>query len=497
MALPSTAPQPFAAAERQANSKDPFYHSTPRTNSESLSSLMSALPRAQVLPAPTRVTPSPSFRMSRYARRPQCTHMMMNRVHGHDLICAMCGRPSDLGWLYQCEQDDRIPQNDPLPDIDATPFIPDTSDYFDAKARVAELLRMSPSVVKAIRNGHYDVDQIDTLIAQKEKLISVIAEKESHFAHAPATSPRNSFNPQNIISSVGASYQAPYQNCRVSASLPPSATPRPPMPSEAKVAIPTKQDSVLGKRSQDKCCFQVCHSCRPYFGDRAYETFETVLANETNFLNDLKGLPIMSASLARNLGLRRPPPHILRSFQSQQSMDITVHDSTDDASTQISLDWTPANTNIEDETPLDSAELFPCPGPLQCPVWRRKSGCAYDAGFDDGKRAENHGYLSRITPENSMSLLTGSIHGTPGEASSTASSISLPTPTRSSLAPLKANSVCGELNGENQKIGLRSKHSSSSFGSEIEVEGGVALTEEAVEARIPDIVTDEYNPTSA
>ncbi|KAF7197957.1 hypothetical protein HII31_00671 [Pseudocercospora fuligena] len=417
--------------------------------------------------------------------------MMMNRVHGDDLICGMCGRPSDLGWVYQCEQDDRIPQDGPLPDIDGTPVIPDSSDYFDAKARVAEHLQMSLSVIKGIRNGDYDVDQIDRLISQKENLISVIVEKESQFADGRTNSVRNSFNPQNIISSVGAGYQAPYQNCRVSASLPTSASSAAPMPSEAKVATPTKQDSVLGKRSQNKCCFQVCHSCRPYFGDRAYESIETVLGNESNFLNDLKGLPIMSASLARNIGLRQPSPHILRSFQSQQSMDITVHDSTDDASTQISADWTPTNTNIEDETPLDSAELFPCPGPLQCPVWSRKSGCAYDAGFDDGKRAENHGYLSRITPENSMSLLTGSIHGTPGEASSTASSISLPTPTRSPLAPLKANSVCGELNGENQKIGLRSKHSSSSFGSEIEVDGGVALTEEAVEARIPDIVTDE------
>ncbi|KXT10061.1 hypothetical protein AC579_9683 [Pseudocercospora musae] len=464
-----------------------------RTDSSSLSSLMSA-----VLPAPARATPSPSLRMSRYARRPQCTHMMMNRVHGQDLICGMCGRPSDLGWVYQCEQDDRIPQHAPLPDIDATPLIPDSSDYFDAKARVAEHLHMSASVVKGIRNAHYDVDQIDTLIGQKEKLISVIAEKESQFADAPANSRRTSFDPQNIISSVGASYQAPYQNCRVSASLPTLATPTAPMPSEPKVATPTKQDSVLGKRSQNKCCFQVCHTCRPYFGDRVFDTFETVLGNENNFLNHLKGLPIMNASLARSIGLRPPLPHILRSFQSQQSMDMTAHDSTDDASTQISVDWTPTNTNIEDETPLDSAELFPCPGPLQCPVWSRKSGCAYDAGFDDGKRAENHGYLSRITPENSMSLLTGSIHGTPGEASSTASSISLPTPIRSPLAPLKANSVCGELNGEHHKIGLCSKHSSSSsFGSEIDVDGGVALTEEAVEARIPDIVTDEYSSASA
>ncbi|EME85847.1 uncharacterized protein MYCFIDRAFT_82434 [Pseudocercospora fijiensis CIRAD86] len=444
----------------------------------------------QVGPAPATVPPSPSFRMSRYARRPQCTHMMMNRVHGQDLICGMCGSPSDLGWLYQCEQDDRIPQNESLPDIDATPVIPDSSDYFDAKARVAEHLHMSSSVIQGIRNGDYDVDQIDRLIAQKEKLISVITEKESLSATAPPNSVRNSFTAQNVISSIGSTYQAPHQNCRVSASLPASATSTPPVPREDNIATPTKQDSVLGKRSQNKCCFQVCHSCRPYFGDRAYENFETVLRNEPHFLNELKGLPIMDANIARNIGLRQPLPHILRSFQSQQSMDITVHDSTDDASTQISVDWTPTNTNIEDESPLDSAELFPCPGPLQCPVWSRKSGCAYDAGFDDGKRAENHGFLSRITPENSMSLFTGSVHGTPCEASSTASSISLPTPTRSPLAPLKANSVCGELNGENQKIGLRSS-SSSSLGSEIEVEGGVALTEEAVEARIPDIVTDE------
>ena len=158
-----------------------------------------------------------------------------------------------------------------------------------------------------------------------------------------------------------------------------------------------------------------------------------------------------------------------------------------------------------------------------CPLFTPDSGCAYDTGFDDGFRLLNHGFgpdpdLSRITPENSLSKLQqlrGSLHDTPGGASSTASSISLPTPSTAPLVPLtpvsvpfdeelsrrlgksgKAVSMLDFLPSDRRRastrlgLGLHGNDSSSSFGSAVEVEGGVALTEEAVETGSPDILTD-------
>ena len=117
---------------------------------------------------------------------------------------------------------------------------------------------------------------------------------------------------------------------------------------------------------------------------------------------------------------------------------------------------------------------------------------------------------------NRLHRVRGDMNDTPGGTSSTASSISLPTPNTMPLAPLtptdesfdealsrrlgkssKAVSMLEleALPSEKRRsrrwgLGMRGKESSSSLGSEVEVEGGVALTEEAVETGTPDIATD-------
>ena len=123
-----------------------------------------------------------------------------------------------------------------------------------------------------------------------------------------------------------------------------------------------------------------------------------------------------------------------------------------------------------------------------------------------------------MTPENSESRLRrvhGSVSGTPGGSVSTASSVSLPTPSAVPLTPITPTDECFEdalmmrmkkkpgkaatisgpfLDAKPRKrlgFGLRGRESHSSLGSEVEVEGGVALTEEAVRAGIPDILTDD------
>ena len=63
--------------------------------------------------------------------------------------------------------------------------------------------------------------------------------------------------------------------------------------------------------------------------------------------------------------------------------------------------------------------------------------------------------------------------------------------------PGKAATVCGVLSPsmsfDHARLSVGSdmsgKDSHSSFGSEVEVEGGVALTEEAVETGLPDILS--------
>ncbi|KAK4505557.1 hypothetical protein PRZ48_003520 [Zasmidium cellare] len=514
MALASASAQHFAAHDKTPRTAaDPFWQSTPRTNLAGLASLMSAI--QQVLPAPsTSANNTPQRKTTKHAmlRRPQCTHIAMKRLHG-SLTCNMCNRVPELGWVYSCEQD-RLPgQYDPLPDVDAVPItIPDESDYFDASARIAEYLQMSPSIIKSIRAGDYDIDQVEKLIKQREKVIRTINDQEARLKESSgsdsATSP-----PQNIIASVGSTAPAPHSS-RGPLPMSPAGTPAN-TPHDSQATTPVKGQGQDTSRFKYNCTFQVCHACRQFFQDRMYASFESVLNGEmpSPTAEDWRSLPVANARIVSNIGQRPVPrplplPNIAR---PQPSMDIVTQSTSED---DISVDWSDSDNPSER---LDSSELFPCPGAGNCPVWSRYSGCAYDTGFDDGRRAMNHGFLEemdidRLTPENSHSQLrhfTGSLTNTPIGTSSTASSLSLPTPTTSNLAPLlptddmlsvipqkhggsgKARSVCGEFDAYDRKVGLRGKPSSSSLGSEVEVEGGVALTEEAVESGTPDIITSQ------
>ena len=141
----------------------------------------------------------------------------------------------------------------------------------------------------------------------------------------------------------------------------------------------------------------------------------------------------------------------------------------------------------------EGSDPYPCPGAGVCPVCSQDQGCAYDNGFDDGRRAVNHGFLTEQE-----------LHGLGiGSTSSTRSSISLPEISVSSitsdeLSELaipnnlgksgRAATVCG-VPSHDEKA-LLGQDSDSSLGSEVEVEGGVALTEEAVGSGVPDIATE-------
>ena len=58
------------------------------------------------IPAPIGISPSIPLKLPPVqARRVACTHLTMIRLNGtHD--CAVCHRPSGLGWVYSCTQDD-------------------------------------------------------------------------------------------------------------------------------------------------------------------------------------------------------------------------------------------------------------------------------------------------------------------------------------------------------------------------------------------------------
>ncbi|USW49329.1 hypothetical protein Slin15195_G026480 [Septoria linicola] len=353
------------------------------------------------------------------------------------------------------------------------PPVPDDSAYFDIKARAAEHLKMSSSIIRGIRSGNYDFDQVDKLIAQREHAIETIkAQQGGQRGSCPPTS----F--EGIIASVGSSVQ------------PSSPTP-----------ANRRDSSVVQHAPAVKCNFNICAGCRPYFADRLWASFESTFTTQAGLTAaDAQKLPIINADIARTIGLRPTSPSPPRTAPSHCSIDVTDGEVESD----ISVDWSVTNSGESDSggsEPMDKSELFPCPGPLQCPVWSRSSGCAYENGsFDDGKRAENHGFANSITPEHSRSQLhhyTYVASSTPGASSTTASTVSLPATPTAPLIPLlpaedtfdvalqkevektgnARRGVCqSSTKRRKTEIGLRERDSKTSLESNSDGAGGVTIT---------------------
>jgi hypothetical protein len=499
------------------------------------------LTRPQVVPPPP---PAMGYRSKTASqgvmpRREQCTHITMNRLHG-DNTCQMCGKMPDIGWLYACHQDWLVDnqQNSVATAAESAIVVPDDSNYFDAMARYATSIKMSPSVIKQIRDGQYNFDQVEKLIAQKEHLISTIKKIEGLSTdNTPGSLHSNDFQPHtNIIASLGFS-GTPSPTNQQHLNVPPSSA------TTAQQNHARKDSSAGNSMRQaqmkaDRCKYMVCHACRPFYHERLFVNIGSVVHGVYPAVTqeEAETLPVLDPAVVRGFGLRQVATPIVLSpkrLERSETMDLTMMPSREgEYEDETQLGWTTSSnsSSLFDDDPqeLPTFDPYPCPGPVICPVYSRNSGCAYDShDFNDGQRALNHGFVSsgppgtpnsvtHTTPERPRARLRhmeGSVSDTPGRTSSSASSISLPTPITMPLTPGtptiqrfgddinskpgKAATVCGVLspgiNFSHARLSVGSdmtgQDSHDSLGSEVEVEGGVALTEEAVETGLPDILT--------
>ena len=461
------------------------------------------LTRSQVAPQP------PPARQSRQSaprtRIPACTHMTMTRIYGQN-ICHQCGRVPSLGWLYACRQD-TLPQTRDLSvsdSLDSLPTVPDSGSYFEAQAQVAASIGMSASIIKQIIAGAYTFDQIEILLAQRRHVIDTIRRTKNPSTASVPPTPKSVTQhvgaPDDIITSVGTTASPVAQNLNISAlPMSPAGTP---CNTPAQATTPNTSTSKADKTNSPKkehkqnqaCTYQVCHNCRPFFQDRLAMSFEPALNDEIPALaeKDVMALPVQSAMVVSKLGLRRRlPPSPLR--RSEESMDITMHQRDgagyESFGQETSSDWTlTTTTSSEGDSELsDKFDLSPCPGPGACPVWVENEGCAYDQGLDDGQREISHSQGLGISGTDHQSRhMPGSLTSTPDLTPSKGSSVSLPNPP---TTPLTAGTLATTYSYSlpDRSSPKSNKSSESSRGSEVEVEGGVALTEEAVETRTPDI----------
>ena len=462
------------------------------------------------------------------ASRVTCTHVKMGliRADGDDEKCDLCGRSPHLRSFYVCQQDE-MPRSQ-LPEL--TKPIPQ-----DLVAPLLEMqqLGMSQSIIDSAIRGSYNPTQIEKLIIQRKNVLAVIEQQtgvhpEMQHSHSSPTTPQ--FGKQLAIvngSNMSSPNTTPF-GYRYSLRLRELANKR--AKQQAPYPTVTKCDlKFCSVRSSSS--FEALPSakhrnklCRPYYKDRAIPTIDAILAADTSGLNlnnlqDIEGMfrsndavgfilnlcshvnncLVSNAQVVRQLGLPKPTP-LLSRYQGLQtapeetpSAQTTTTSSTS-SSYQEALNTTPPSTLPAGSSPVVDKSEDKLNTVTKTSDWDRQTDIHHpdvNGRWREISSVTSPTYYRQLSraaepPEQALLGLKGkSPHSLPRlhipeDINRKSLSIGLP------YLPFSRENE--HISGFRPVLSRKSSKCSSSSG-EVEVEGGLALTEEAIETGTPDIIT--------
>ncbi|KAI4261901.1 MAG: hypothetical protein L6R35_007396, partial [Caloplaca aegaea] len=373
-------------------------------------------------------------------RRAACTHLTMERLYG-DYECMVCHRPSAWGWLYSCSQDDSEDDFDPAQDRVVEPSLT-TAD-------------LAPWIQDAIAKGHYTEAQVEKMVAQRQKVLDTVSASEAHFRKTQSSPRRMSSRKSRALStSIEANAHLPFP---VITELASSTT--------DTARQPTDRSNGPRPRIFPLCRYRACQLCRPTYRDRTWQVLEDAFITKVippDIYENDSTRPLSDPYVLRTLGLRkakagRPP---LRTFDSMGIYTINA---------QGQLALSPGSGTRP--TALND---------LSADVADQKAE-ADSKGFRDSvKRAFKGMLISRKRDSGSSKYSRGSSRKKqiPDDGSAEFD-LSL---WRELSEGLLREAARVPLPGHDGKDGLEAEE------DEVEVEDGVAVTEEAVDLGTADII---------
>lgn len=201
-------------------------------------------------------------RRQQASARPSCTHVVMDRVFNTLLTCQVCNRVPSVGWIYVCQQDNHPPSNLIIP----KPRKKSTKTKKRTVAEDLQSLGFNKSIIKAAEAGLYSTEQLDTLKQQRAHLREVI---ESAMKEEEILRSKNGPAP-DVLSLKLVQLQ--------------SNTATEPDERKQTLVTETKQrpapERPMWSKPAQHCEFHVCHTCRPFSRDRSYTSFENTFSHE-------------------------------------------------------------------------------------------------------------------------------------------------------------------------------------------------------------------------
>ncbi|KAL8896913.1 MAG: hypothetical protein Q9207_007482 [Kuettlingeria erythrocarpa] len=217
------------------------------------------------------------------SRRAACTHLNMERLYG-DYECMVCHRPSAWEWLYSCSQDD---SDDELTAGKDHTILPPVT-----------LLDLPPWTREAIAKGHYTEGQVETMIEQRRKVLDTILASEAHFKKTQATVRcSSSRRPRPISTTIEANGHLPFPVITEFASSSADST---------RLSL----DQSFGTRPRifPLCRYRACQMCRPTYRDRTWQVLEDAFAARTlpaDIYEDDPGRPVSDLKFVSSIGARK------------------------------------------------------------------------------------------------------------------------------------------------------------------------------------------------
>lgn len=232
-----------------------------------------------VLDTPPTIANATKRTMPKRVRTPNCTHVNMDRIYGRDLQCYVCGRAPSIGFLYECRQDCSAPS---LHDLLSAAQGTETA---RAKSPLRSELQdadLSESVIRTAEQGHYTPAQLEILKIQKEDLKQAIEDSIQG----------SQIN--DAVARLAAFASAPSSNDGA-------------MNSKTRDAVGTStqfHETDIDTLQPATCAFRACHTCRPYYRDRVYISFDAVASADFPPISseEAKHLPVKSADILRSIG---------------------------------------------------------------------------------------------------------------------------------------------------------------------------------------------------
>jgi hypothetical protein len=384
--------------------------------------------------------------VSRSNRRPPpqciviCTHIRMNRIFG-PWTCDICHNPSPLGWLYHCSSD--------VPEVGDYSFLKSIKHPVSPAGEELRRLGLSESVINEFEKSGYTDEQVQILIRQKQQVRDKCA--------------------QSLPSTNASEF-----------------------------------DMVNSASDDTRCHHKVCQRCGgPTRKDRSWMSFGAVFEDEVRPVDHFEMtaiLPVKDARIVRQLGLRPPVQHFPAPIWGDS----------------------PYGSPNRSESPGYTDDDFSTDGEYDDESYGDALSASSRNGEDDLRAGVDMPFVSlrdprhAYTPRSTIRLVSNSESrrtrrtstGTnddesPTHSHTTTSSISLPTiPTTTSYTILPGcEGTVQELRAQYSLKAMTdpefysghpfdfasSMSSESSFGSEVVVEGGFALTEEAIDTHTPDL----------